>query len=68
MLVDLVKSMSPAERAGALKALDACTRPLDVREIERALRNVGVPSSRAVAAASALRKIAIVAVVCEEDL
>lgn len=68
MLVELIESMSPAERAGALKALDACTRPLDVREIERALRNVGVPSSRAVAAASALKKIAIVAVVGERNV
>lgn len=66
MLVELVKSMPPAEQAGALKALDACTRPLTAREIERALHRLGIPKSRSHLFASALKKIAIVAVIGEE--
>ena len=67
MLIELVKSMPPEQQTGALAALDACTRPLEAREIERALRNVGVPKSRAVLFAAALKKIAIVAVHREDE-
>ena len=61
-VIELVKSMPTNEQRGAIKALDACTRPLTVREVELALRRVGLPVSRAVKIAAALRKIAIIAV------
>lgn len=66
MLVELVRSMEPAERAGALRALDACTRPLSMREIETALRLAGVSKARAVLMAAALKRVAIVAVENEQ--
>lgn len=67
-IVDLVESMSPVERKAALTALDAVTRPLTVREIEKALRFAGMPKSRAVMVSSALKmcKINIIAVTGEE--
>lgn len=62
-LTDRVMAMSPEARAAALLVLDELTRPLTARELERALRNHGVPRSRAVLFASSLHKLAIVAVV-----
>lgn len=64
-VMELVKSMPADEQRGAIKALDACTRPLTVREVELALRRAGLPVSRAVKVTSALRKIAIIAVTLE---
>lgn len=64
-VIDLVRAMPADEQRGAIKALDACTRPLQVREIEHALRRAGLPVARAVKVASALRGIAIVAVTLE---
>lgn len=64
-LNDIVKAMPPEQQKGALIALDACTRPLTVREIEHALRVTGVSSSKAFKVASALRRVAVVAVVGE---
>jgi hypothetical protein len=65
-LSDTIMAMTPAARHGALVALDAASRPLAVREIEEALRAKGVSHSRSVIIASALKGLAIIAVVGPE--
>lgn len=62
-LADRVAAMPPEAQAAAFMVLDELTRPLTVREIERALMRHGVPKSRAIIIASAVRKLAIVAIV-----
>jgi hypothetical protein len=47
---------------GALIALDAMSHPLTPREIERALREHGVPKSRAVLIAASVKRLNIIAV------
>ena len=64
-LVETIEAMPVAERRGALAILDLISRPLSPREIEGALRAKGVPKSRAVILAGALKSIAIVAVTGE---
>lgn len=64
-LIETINAMTPAERRGALVALDLVTRPMDAREIETALRLRGVPRSRAVILAGSLKGLAIVAVTGE---
>lgn len=66
-LIDLVEAMAAAEQSIAAKVLDACSRPLTAREIERALRNHGVPKSRAVLFGASLKRFAIIAVVGPEE-
>lgn len=66
-LFDRLTAMSPDALQGALIALDEVSRPLTAREIEAALRRHGVPRSRAVIAAAALRNLNIIAVVGGEN-
>ncbi len=65
-LHQLLDTMTGDRLDGALTALDAVSRPLEVREIEKALRLQGVPRSRAVIIATSVRKLGIVAVVGSE--
>lgn len=65
-LIEMVKSLPETEQRGALKALDFCTRPMRVREVEHALMRMGLPCFKAKKVASSLRKIAIVAVAMED--
>ncbi|WP_343343395.1 hypothetical protein WJT74_07725 [Sphingomicrobium sp. XHP0239] len=58
----MVAAMTPAEKAAALRVLDAISRPLQVREIERLLRAKGVPRPRAVKLAGTLKGLHIIAV------
>ena len=58
-----LEAMTEEQRQGAIIILDELTRPLTVREIEGALRLQGVPRSRAVIAASSLKKLHIVALI-----
>ena len=63
---ELLKSlgrMTPDERRGALAALDAVSRPLSAREIERALRSRGCSKTQATKLATSVRALRIVAVV-----
>lgn len=62
-LVAQIEAMTPEGRKGALFALDAVTRPLTVREIERALQVKGVPRSRATVIAASVKGLSIIAVV-----
>ena len=62
----LVESYTPEQRKVALEILDACTRPLQVREIEGLLRLAGVPRSRAIKLAGTLKHMHIVAVIGPE--
>lgn len=65
-LVEQIEAMTPDCRTGALIALDAVTRPLTVREIERALMRRGVTKSRATIIAASVKGLALVAVVGAE--
>ncbi|WP_170005027.1 hypothetical protein [Pseudopontixanthobacter vadosimaris] len=62
----LVEGMTPEHKQVALQVLDACTRPLQVREIEGLLRHGGVPRSRAVKLAGTLKHFAVIAVIGPE--
>lgn len=62
----IVAGMSPAEQETACKVLDACSRPLQAREIEAVLRAGGVPKPRAVKLAGALKGFAVIALVGPE--
>jgi hypothetical protein len=62
-LGDRVAAMSGEAQAAALMVLDELSRPLTVREIERALRRCGVSRSRSFMFASALKDLAIIAVI-----
>lgn len=59
----ILDDMTGERRAGALEMLDHISRPLSPREIERLLREKGVPKSRAVIIASAVHKFHIVAAI-----
>ena len=65
-LLTAIEAMTDQQRQGAMVALDHMTRPLDVREIEKALRAHGVPRSRAVITAASLKTLAIIAVLGPE--
>jgi len=54
--------MTPEARRGALAALDECSRPLTIREIERALRARGLSRSQAITIRASLNHITIIAV------
>jgi hypothetical protein len=62
-VTERLAAMGPEAMQGALIALDEISRPLEAREIERALRNHGVPKSRAVIIAASIRKLRIIALV-----
>ena len=66
-LAEAIAAMTPEQRKGATIALDAMTRPLTAREIERALLSRGVPRSRAVIVSSSIKSLAIIAVLGGED-
>jgi hypothetical protein len=60
-LTELVAGMTPDERRGALLALDPCSQPMTVRQIERALREAGHSRPWSAAAASTLKALNIIA-------
>ncbi|EPR12083.1 hypothetical protein M527_01830 [Sphingobium indicum IP26] len=62
-VAERLATMGTEALQGALIALDEVSRPLEVREIERALRDHGVPKSRAVIIAASIKRLKIVAVV-----
>lgn len=62
----LIDTYTPEQRTAALEILDACTRPLQVREIEGFLRLGGVPRSRAVKLAGTLKHLNVIAVIGPE--
>lgn len=61
-LISLVQAMTPDEQRGALVALDECTRPMTVREIEKALRQRGHSRSWSETTARKLKGLNIVAI------
>ncbi|MCO5794020.1 MAG: hypothetical protein HEQ21_14455 [Blastomonas sp.] len=65
-LHSVLDTMTGDRLDGALTALDHVSRPLEVREIEKALRLHGVSKSRAVIIATSVRKLGIIAVVGSE--
>jgi len=65
-ITERLASLGPQALEGALLALDDISRPLTAREIERALRNHGVPRSRAVVMAASICKLHIIALVGSE--
>ena len=66
-LIAHVRSLPLEHQDVALDILDLVTRPLTAREIEAALRVHGIPKPRAAMFGNVLRKLAIVAVVGEND-
>lgn len=62
----LIDTYTPEQRTAALEVLDACTRPLQAREIEGLLRLGGVPRSRAVKLAGTLKHLHVIAVMGPE--
>ncbi len=65
-LHNLIGAMTPEQQQVALIVLDAVSRPLTPREIEGALREHGVPRSRAVILATSVKRLHIIAVVGPE--
>lgn len=63
----LIETYTPEQRQAALEILDACTRPLRVREIEGLLRLSGVSRSRSIKLASTLKHMNLIAVVGPEQ-
>lgn len=61
-LIELIGSMTPDERRGALLALDHCSKPLTPREIERLIRSCGFSRSASAGLAGALKYVSIIAV------
>lgn len=66
-LTEWILALAPDQLAVATRILDDLSRPLSPREIERALRQHGVPKSRAVILAASIRKLNIIALVGPED-
>jgi hypothetical protein len=66
-LIAIVAGLPPAERDAACKILDACSRPIRVREIEAVLRSHGFPKSRATKLAGTLEGFHIIAFVGPVD-
>ena len=62
----LIETMTPEQREAALQVLDACSRPLQVREIEGLLRLGGVSRSRSIKLASTLKHMNLIAVIGPE--
>lgn len=65
-LTQVIEAMNPEEQSIAFRILDAISRPLEVREIEQALRRKGVSRSRAVIMAASIKNLAIIAMVGPE--
>lgn len=66
-LVRLLEAMPADERRGALVVLDAISRPLTPKEIERLLRDHWVSKSQAVQIAGVLKRFNIIAIVETEQ-
>ena len=66
-LKQMLASMTPEQREGAIQVLDAVSRPLRVREIEVLLRAGGVSRSRAVKLAGSIKGFHIIALAGPED-
>jgi hypothetical protein len=62
----IVGAMTAEQQAVACQVLDACSRPLQVREIEAVLRSHGVPRSRAVKLAGTLKGFHLIALIGPE--
>jgi len=62
----IVGAMTPAEQQVACQVLDACSRPLQVREIEAVLRSHGISKSRAVKLAGTLKGFHLIALLGPE--
>lgn len=62
----LFDGFTPEQQQAALVILDAVSRPMQVREIEGALRLGGVPRSRAVKLASTLKHFHVIALMGPE--
>lgn len=62
----IVAAMTPEQQQVACQVLDACSRPLQIREIERMLRANGVTRSRATKLASTLKGFHIIALLGPE--
>jgi hypothetical protein len=60
--LDQLTAASPKVRAEALRLLDQVSAPLDVREIEHALRQYGVSKSQRTVIANALAHLDIIAI------
>ena len=65
-VTERLAAMGPEALEGGLIALDSVSRPLQVREIEHALRRHGVPRSRAVKIASSIKGLSIIAIMGPE--
>jgi hypothetical protein len=63
----LIAGMAPAQREGALRMLDAVSRPLLPREIELLLRAKGVTRSRAQIITAAVKTFHLIALLGPED-
>jgi hypothetical protein len=63
----ILAAMTPAERKGALIALDAISRPLLPKEIEAALYSRGTSRSQRKAIVGAIKNFNIIAIVGGEE-
>jgi hypothetical protein len=63
----IVAAMTPEQQAVACQVLDACSRPLQVREIEAVLRSHHIPKSRAAKLANTLRGFHVIALIGPEQ-
>ena len=61
-LIELIGSMTPDERRGALLALDHCSRPMTPRQIETVLRERGHSRNWSTTAATILKNLNIIAI------
>lgn len=64
--LDTLNDATPAVRAESLRLLDEISRPMTVREIEKALQAAGNSRSWSKRMANQLRGIAIIAIIAEE--
>ncbi len=62
----IVGAMTPEQQQVACQVLDACSRPLQAREIEAVLRSHGISKSRATKLAGTLKGFALIALVGPE--
>lgn len=67
-LAEIIKNMEGERLAGAVAVLDYLTRPMTAREIEAHLQKKGVPRSRSVIIASAVKHLHIVALIGDGDV
>lgn len=65
-LVEMIEAMEPGRKEGALIVLDALTRPLTIREIERAMIGKGVSRSQRKILSKAVERLHVIALVGPE--